>query len=197
MGYCRDVGRLLAISTAIDALNRHVGRAVAWLTAAMVAIGAYNAIARYLERDLGIQLSSNGLLELQWYLFSLVFLLGAAYALRRGAHVRVDILYGSHSRRAKAWIDFVGALLFLIPFCAFAVWVSWGFVADSWAEREMSPDPGGLPRWLLKPAVPIAFALLALQGISETIKRAAILFGPEPDGVVLDEPLEDDDEVLE
>lgn len=186
----RPVGRLLAISTAIDALNRRVGRAAAWLTAAMVAIGAYNAVARYVERDLGVQLSSNGLLELQWYLFSVVFLLGAAYALRRDAHVRVDVVYGGHGRRAKAWIDFAGALLFLIPFCAFATWVSWGFVADSWAKREMSPDPGGLPRWILKPAVPLAFALLALQGISETIKRAAILWGREPDAVDLEEPLE-------
>ena len=184
------MGQLLTISTAIDALNRRVGRAVAWLTAAMVAIGAYNAIARYLERDVGIQLSSNGLLELQWYLFSVVFLLGAPYALRRGAHVRVDVIYGGHSRRAKAWIDFSGALLFLIPFCAFAVYLCWGFVTDSWAKREMSPDPGGLPRWILKPAVPIAFALLALQGISETIKRGAILWGPDPDSIELEEPLD-------
>jgi TRAP-type mannitol/chloroaromatic compound transport system permease small subunit len=182
------VGRLLAISKAIDGLNRRVGRAVAWLTAAMVLIGAYNAIARYLERDLGLQLSSNGLLELQWYLFSAVFLLGAAYALRRDAHVRVDVLYGGHTRRVRAWVDLAGALLFLVPFCAFAVWVSWGFVADSWAEREISPDPGGLPRWLLKPAVPAAFVLLALQGVSETIKRAAILFSDL--AIELEEPLE-------
>ena len=187
--YCRRVARLLAIARVIDAVNRRIGRAVAWLTAAMVAIGAYNAVVRYLERDLGLQLSSNGLLELQWYLFAVVFLLGAPYALRRDAHVRVDILYSGHPPRARAWIDLAGALLFLVPFCAFAVYLSWGFVADSWAEREMSPDPGGLPRWVLKPAVPIAFALLALQGISETIKRAAILWGPEPEAVVLEEPL--------
>lgn len=188
--YCHRVGRLLAISRAIDAVNRHIGRAVAWLTAAMVAIGAYNAVARYLERDVGLQLSSNSLLELQWYLFALVFLLGAPYALRRDAHVRVDVIYGGHGRRAKAWIDFVGALLFLVPFCAFAVYVSWGFVADSWVEREMSPDPNGLPRWILKPAVPIAFALLALQGISETVKRAAVLWGNDAGAVDLEEALE-------
>jgi TRAP-type mannitol/chloroaromatic compound transport system permease small subunit len=188
--YCHGVGRLLAISKGIDALNRRIGRAVAWLTAAMVAIGAFNAVARYLERDLDLRLSSNSLLELQWYLFAVVFLLGAPYALRRDAHVRVDVIYSGHGRRARAWIDLVGALVFLVPFCAFAVYVSWGFVADSWIEREMSPDPGGLPRWILKPAVPIAFALLALQGFSEIIKRAAILRGRSPEAVGLEEALE-------
>jgi len=178
----------LGISRFVDAFNRVVGRAVAWLTLAMVLVGAYNAVARYVERDLGFSLSSNAYLELQWYLFSLVFLLGAPYALRKGAHVRVDVLYGGHKERAKAWIDLLGTLLFLIPFCAFAIWISWDFVHDSWVKREMSSDPGGLPRWILKPVVPLAFALLALQGVSEAIKRVALLRGHGPEEVGLHEP---------
>lgn len=178
---------LLRIASAIDAVNRHLARIVAWLSLAMVLIGAYNAVARYVERDLGLQLSSNAFLELQWYLFSVVFLLGAPYALRRGAHVRVDVLYGGHPPAGKAWIDLIGGVLFLIPFCVFAIWISWDFVADSWIEREMSNDPGGLPRWPLKPFVPFAFFLLALQGVSEVIKRAAFLRGWSAGEIALEE----------
>ena len=181
------VGFLLRGARTIDALNRRIGRAVAWLTAVMIAVGAFNAVARYIERDIGVAWSSNGLLELQWYLFSLVFLLGAPLALRRDAHVRVDVLYGRHRLKVRAWIDLFGGLLFLLPLCVFAIASSWSFVADSWHSREMSGDPGGLPRWILKPAVPIAFALLALQGLSESIKRLAILRGRDPEEVGLRE----------
>ena len=169
--------RALRFARLVDGVNRAAGRTVAWLTLAMVLVGAYNAVARYVERDMGLSLSSNAYLELQWYLFSLVFLLGAPYALRKGAHVRVDVLYGGHGVRGKAWIDLFGTILFLIPFCVFAIGISWEFVAESWAMREMSSDPGGLPRWVLKPVVPLAFALLALQGVSEAIKRVAVLAG--------------------
>lgn len=181
---------LLRVAGAIDRLNRRVGRGVAWLTLVMVVVGAYNAFARYLERDVGLQLSSNGLLELQWYLFSLVFLLGAPYALRRNAHVRVDVLYGGHTRHVKAWIDLMGGLLFLIPFCAFAAVASWSFVADSIRSHEMSNDPGGLPRFILKPVVPLTFVLLGLQGIAESIRRLALLRGYSPESAGL-EPEED------
>lgn len=168
---------LLRLGAVVDGLNRWVGRAVAWLALAMVLVGAYNAIARFSERSLGLRLSSNAYLELQWYLFSVLFLLAAPYALRAGAHVRVDVLYSGHSPRGKAWTDLLGNLLLLVPFCLFAAWISWDFVADSWAEREMSNDPGGLPRWILKPVVPLGFVLLALQGLSEAIKRWAVLRG--------------------
>jgi TRAP-type mannitol/chloroaromatic compound transport system permease small subunit len=168
---------LLRISGGIDRLNRGLSRAVAWLLLVMVVVGAYNAVARYLERDLGLRLSSNALLELQWYLFGLAFLLGAPHALRRGDHVRVDVIYGGLPARGRLWIDLLGGILFLIPFCAFAVWISRGFVVDSWVGREMSNDPGGLPRWPLKPFIPLAFALLGLQGLSEVVKRIAVLRG--------------------
>lgn len=178
---------LLRLAERIDRVNRVVARAVAWLLLLMVLVGAYNAVARYLERDAGLRLSSNALLELQWYLFSLVFLLGAPWALRRGDHVRVDVLYGGLPARGRHWIDLLGGLLFLIPFCAFAVWISYDFVADSWVEREMSNDPGGLPRWPLKPVVPLAFALILLQGVSEVVKRLAVLRGAPPHDAGLEE----------
>ncbi|MGC6486812.1 MAG: TRAP transporter small permease subunit [Planctomycetota bacterium] len=169
--------RLLSLAARIDACNRWVARVVSWLLLVMVLVGAYNAVARYLERDAGLQLSSNALSELQWYLFGLAFLLGAPHALRTGAHVRVDVLYGGLSERTQHVIDLLGALLFLIPCCACAVWLSVDFVVDSWREGEWSNDPGGLPRYPVKPAIPLAFALLLLQGASEAIKRWAALRG--------------------
>lgn len=179
---------LTRISLSIDRFNRAIGRATAWLTLLMVLVGAYNAIARYLERDLGVSLSSNAYLETQWYLFSVVFLLGAPYALRCGAHVRVDVLYGNVSDRTRAWIDLVGGIVFLVPFCAFAIWSCQEFVLDSWSVRELSPDPGGLPRWPLKMMVPFAFLLLAMQGVSEVLKRILFLRGKLPEDIGLDEP---------
>jgi TRAP-type mannitol/chloroaromatic compound transport system permease small subunit len=117
------------------------------------------------------------LLETQWYLFSIVFLFMAGYALLREAHVRVDILYSNVRPRTQAMIDLAGSILFLIPFCLVVIWLSRGFVGQSIAIWERSPDPGGLPRWPIKLAIPIAFGLLALQGISQAIKAAATLTG--------------------
>lgn len=178
---------LLRLARAVDGLNRAIGRMAAWLTLAMVLMGAWNAVARYFDRAAGGGLSSNAFVEGQWYLFSLVFLLGAPHALRAGAHVRVDVFYGRLSERARDWIDLLGGLLFTIPFCVFALWVSWPAVHDAWVVREVSPDPGGLARWPIKAVLPLAFVLLLAQGLSETIKRAARLAGhdvelSEPDG---------------
>ena len=178
----------LRLSRLIDALNRRLARVMGWALLGMVLVGAYNAIARSLEKELGLGLSSNAYIEAQWYLFSLVFLLGAPYALRANAHVRVDVLYGEHSQRGKAWTDLVGSVLFLIPFCLFAIWISWDFVGNSIAIAEVSPDPGGLPRWPLKLVVPIAFGLLGLQGLSEVVKRVAFLRGMSPEDLGLEEP---------
>ena len=156
------------------------------LVLCMVLIGAFNAVARYSGRYIGVNLSSNAFLELQWYLFSLVFLLGAADALRRDAHVRVDVMYGRLSERRKAAIDLAGTLVFLLPFCVFGMVVSWPTVADSWRLFEQSPDPGGLPRYPIKTAILLGFGLLFLQGISEAIKRIDILRSPEDPSPVSD-----------
>lgn len=178
----------LCLARLIDGMNRRLAQIMGWALFGMVLVGAYNAIARSLEKGLGLELSSNAYIEAQWYLFSLVFLLGAPHALRSNAHVRVDVLYGEHSERGKAWTDLLGGALFLLPFCAFAIWISWDFVSNSIAVREVSPDPGGLPRWPLKLVVPIAFALLGLQGISEVVKRIAFLRGVAPEEIGLEEP---------
>ncbi len=167
-----EAGPLLRAAHAIDALNEGVGRAASWLAVAMVLIGAWNAVARYLGRFIGMNLSSNAYIELQWYLFSIIFLLAAAYALKVDAHVRVDVLFSRWSERTRAWINIAGTALLLLPFCGFALWLSIPAVRNSWAIREMSNDPGGLPRYPLKTLIPICFVLLALQGIAEIIKEA-------------------------
>ncbi len=178
----------LKISRALDRLTEWIGLGVGWLTLAMVLIGAYNAVVRYLGRFFGWNLSSNAYLELQWYFFSLVFLLGAAYTLRRGAHVRVDVFYGRLSERGKAWINLLGTALFLLPFCGFCLWVSWPSVRNSWSIGEVSPDPGGLPRYPIKAAILVAFVLLIVQGISEIIKQVAVIRGLALDDEPAEEP---------
>ena len=166
---------LKRVASSIDLFNERVGKVVYWLTLMMVMIGAYNAMARYFDRYTGWGLSSNTYIELQWYLFSLVFLLGAAYTLKRDSHVRVDVLYGRLSSRNKAWINLLGTILFLFPFCILMIIVSWPSVQNSWAVMEMSPDPGGLPRYPIKTMIPIAFVLLILQGISMLFNQIIIL----------------------
>lgn len=169
--------RWLRIADRIDALNERVGTATAWLAAVMVLVGAFNAIARYLGRYLGQTLSSNGLIELQWYLFSVLFLLGAAYTLRHNAHVRVDVVYGRLSRRGRAWVNVLGTVLFLIPFSVVTIVLSWRWVRNAIAVLESSPDPGGLPRYPLKALIPVAFGFLILQGVSMLIREVGVLRG--------------------
>lgn len=159
----------------IDALSSAVGRATGFLVIVIALLGAGNAVARYISRFTDVSLSSNAWLELQWYLFAIIFLLGAAVTLRDNAHVRVDVLFHRLSPRARAWIDLCGAALFLIPFCVIMIWVCWNPTHSSWAIREMSPDPGGLPRWPIKMAVPIAFALLLLQALANLARTVAVL----------------------
>lgn len=153
------------LSRGVDRLNRRLGRLAGWLVLAMVLLGAFNAVARYLGRYVGANLSSNAWLELQWYLFSLVFLLGGAYTLLKDDHVRVDVLYGRLSRRARGLVDLAGTALLLVPFAAFVLWVSWPAVRNSWAVLEGSPDPGGLPRYPIRTMILVGFALLLLHGL--------------------------------
>ena len=155
---------------AVDRLNGWIGAMSRWLILVMVLIGAYNAVARWATRRLGVGLSSNAFNELQWYLFSAVFLLGAAYGLRENVHVRVDVMYGRLSAKAKAWIDLLGGVLFLLPFCWLMVQVSIPAVRNSWAILEASPDPGGLPRYPIKTLLIVAFVLLGLQGLAQIVR---------------------------
>lgn len=166
------MGFLLALSRTIDALTEAIGRIVVWLVLLVALLSAGNAIMRY-----AFSYSSNAYLEAQWYLFSLIFLLGGAYALKHNAHVRIDLIFGRLSKPAQAWIDVVGTVLFLIPMAVGVVYLSWPWAMNSFLGREVSPDAGGLPRWPIKLVMPLGFALLALQGISELIKRIAYLRG--------------------
>jgi len=161
----------------VDRLNEIVYVVIRWLTLAMVLIGAFNAIARYLTRWTGVALSSNAYFDLQWQMFSLIFLFGAAYALRADSHVRVDAVYSRLAPRSRLWIDLVGHILFLIPFCVMLLITTYPAVRNSWAVREASTDPGGLVRYPIKTAILIGAALLLLQAIAEVIKKVAELRG--------------------
>lgn len=168
---------LLALSRLIDRANAAVGRAVGWLVLVAVLISAGNAIVRK-----AFDWSANALLEIQWVLFAAVFLLAAGYTLLRNEHVRIDILSGRLSARARAWIDLAGGALFLLPLALLVLYHAWPFFVASFTSQEWSSNPGGLILWPAKLLIPVGFALLLLQGVSEIIKRAAYLAGalPEP-----------------
>ncbi|MGI6245825.1 MAG: TRAP transporter small permease subunit [Pseudochelatococcus sp.] len=171
---------LLSLSRAIDSLNTFVGKTVSWLMLAAVLISSVNAVARK-----AFSLSSNAWLEAQWYLFSAVFLLAAAYTLLNNEHVKVDLLYGKLPRRGQLWIEIFGTLFFLLPFCLITVYLSWPIVLAKFASGEVSNNTGGLILWPVWALMPLGFSLLALQGVSELIKRIAILRGDIPDPVLL------------
>jgi TRAP-type mannitol/chloroaromatic compound transport system permease small subunit len=166
---------LLRFSAFIDALNEWVGKSVAWLGLAAVLICAATAIARY-----ALNTGSNAWLEIQWYLNSAVFLLIAAWALKRNEHVRIDVIAGRLSPRAQAWIDIVGSIFMLMPAVVIIAWYSWPTLMNSMHVNEFSSDPGGLIRWPVRLLIPVAFTLLALQGLSEIVKRVAFLKGLMP-----------------
>ncbi|ADI15048.1 TRAP transporter small permease subunit [Truepera radiovictrix] len=171
---------LLAVSRGIDALTTAVGRVMFWLTLVMVLIGAFNVITRYVGRAFNLSLGGTRYIVLQTYAYNLVFLLGAAHVFNRDGHVRVDILYANRSPRTKAWIDILGTLFFLFPFCVLGFYLSWGYVMRSWQQNEVNINAGGLPVYPIKTVILVAFALLVLQGVSEIIKRVAVLRGYPP-----------------
>ena len=167
---------MLALSRAIDAITERVGRFVYWLVLIVVLISAANAIVRKL-----FNYSSNAYLEIQWYLFSVIFLFGAGYTLLRNEHVRIDIIAGRLSARAQNWIDVIGIVLFLWPMSFVIMWMSWPLFVDSLARHEVSSNAGGLLIWPARLMMPIGFALLIMQSVSELIKRIAFLRGRIPD----------------
>lgn len=159
----------------IDGLNEKIGIFVAWLTTLLVLNVFYDTVMRY-----AFNKGSIGMQEMEWHIFSAIFLIGAAYTLKHDGHVRVDIFYTKLSVRGKAWIDLIGTFAFLIPFCLIVIYATKGFILNSWAVREMSPDPGGLPaRYILKTLIPFGFSLLILQGIAEAFKCILVLKGQE------------------
>jgi TRAP-type mannitol/chloroaromatic compound transport system permease small subunit len=163
---------LLAFSRAVDAMNTGFGRVADWLVLFACAVSAGNAFLRY-----GFSLGSNAWLETQWYFFAGVVMLGASYTLFRNEHVRVDLVYGALGERARLWVDVIGIALFLLPAMAMLAWMTWPFFVESWMRGETSSSPGGLIRWPVKLLMPLGFALMTAQGLSELIKRVALLRG--------------------
>lgn len=181
-----------AFANRVEKVSDFFGKITWHCTLLMVIAGAYNAVVRSLAGwahidpssastvknvlhwigEVARQGSSNTFIELQWYFFSLIFLMGSVHALKADAHVRVDIFYNRLSRDAKAWINIIGTLIFLLPFCALMIGTSWPAVTDSWARWEGSPDPGGLPRYPLLTVIPLAFILLMVQGMAFTAREA-------------------------
>ncbi len=176
------LGGLMKVSAGIDAVNDRIGRTANWLILLAVLVSAGNAAFRYLAGD-----SSNAWLELQWYLFSAVFLLCAGYTLLHHQHVKIDIVYLRLSRRTQLWIDIGGTVLFLLPMAFIVMWLSWPVFVDAFNSGEVSGNTGGLTLWWARLLVPVGFLLLLLQGVSELIKRIAILYGVLPDFAAADD----------
>ena len=166
------MGALLKLAGLIDRANEWVGKLVGWLVLAAVLISAGNAIMRK-----AFDISSNAYLEIQWYLFAAVFMLGSGYVFLRNAHVRIDFIATKLSRRTNAIIDAMGIVLFIIPLCLILIYLSWPVFERAWVSGEMSQNAGGLIRWPVLLLIPAGFALLLLQCLSELIKRIAFLRG--------------------
>jgi TRAP-type mannitol/chloroaromatic compound transport system permease small subunit len=184
------LGALLKLSAGVDALGTQIGRLIRWLVLASVLISAGNAIIRKV-----FNISSNGFLEIQWYLFSAVFLLGAGFAFMRNVHVRIDFISSKLSKRTNAIIDAAGIVVFLIPLCLIMAWLSWPLFARALASGEMSQNAGGLIRWPAYLLMPVGFGLLLLQAVSELIKRIAFLRGLREEPISV-EPGKSDEEIL-
>ncbi len=167
---------LLALSRAIDGANERIFRIVMWLILVVTLVSSGNAVVRYL-----FDRSSNSWLELQWYLFSAIFLFCAAYTLKANEMVRIDVISSRLSRRTQAWIDVLGTVAFLMPITIMMAWLSWPVFMQAFTHNEMSSNAGGLIVWPARLMVPLGFALLLLQALSELIKILAFLSGDGPD----------------
>lgn len=172
---------LRKLSALVDGLNDRIGQLIRWLALFMVLIGAISAVTRYFARSQQWTLNLTPTTEAQWYLFSVIFLMGAAYGLNHDVHVRVDVMYERLSAKTQAWIDLVGTVLFLVPFTLMMLYVAVPPVMNSWSIREMSPDPGGLPRYPIKALIIVSFALLLIQAFSQVVKQVDVIIGVAPE----------------
>jgi len=183
---------LLSLSRLIDKISTGVGKFTMWLILATTLISAGNAIVRKM-----FNVSSNGLLEIQWYLFAAVFMLGASYGFLKNSHVRIDFISSKLSDRARNWVDVIGILVVLIPFCLIIISLGWPFFMNGYTSGEMSQNAGGLIRWPAYALIPVGFALLLLQAVSELIKRIAFLSGKGPDVLHSEDTKSDEQKHLE
>ncbi|ROQ90166.1 TRAP transporter small permease subunit [Desulfosoma caldarium] len=165
--------KLAELCDRLDTVNRTIGRGIAWVSLIMVAVVTVDVILRYLFKITFVFVQ-----ELEWHLFGFLFLVGAGYTLLYDSHVRVDVFYQRFSPKTKAWINFLGCLLFLFPGCYLIIATSMTFVANSWSIAEGSPDPGGLPaRYVIKAMIPLGFALVAIQGVPMALRSLMVLMG--------------------
>lgn len=183
---------LLSLSRLIDKISTGVGKFTMWLILATTLISAGNAIVRKM-----FNVSSNGLLEIQWYLFAAVFMLGASYGFLKNSHVRIDFISSKLSHRARNWVDVIGILVVLIPFCLIIISLGWPFFMQALTSGEMSQNAGGLIRWPAYLLIPVGFALLLLQAVSELIKRIAFLTDKGPDVLNSEDTKSDEQKHLE
>ena len=188
----RNMKLLLKLSKAVDGVNTLVGRLTMWLILATTLISAGNALVRKI-----FNMSSNGLLEIQWYLFAAVFMLGAGYGFLKNSHVRIDFISTKLSDRARNWVDVLGIAFVLIPFCLITIALGWPFFMQALVSGEMSQNAGGLIRWPAYVLIPLGFALLLLQALSEMVKRVAFLRGEGPDVLSSENSKSDEQKRLE
>jgi TRAP-type mannitol/chloroaromatic compound transport system permease small subunit len=166
------------MSGLIDGMNERIGRATIWLILIVVIISAGNAMSRF-----ALNISSNAMLEVQWYMFSAIFMFCSGYVLNKNEHIRIDVVTGRFSARTQNWIDVFGILVFLLPMAVLLAYLSWPVFTNAWTSGEVSQNPGGLVRWPVRLLMPVGFALLILQGVSELIKRVAFLTGTGPNSL--------------
>ena len=188
----RKMKLLLKLSKTVDGVNTQVGRLTMWLILATTLISAGNALVRKF-----FNVSSNGLLEIQWYLFAAVFMLGAGYGFLKNSHVRIDFISTKLSDRARNWVDVLGIAFVLIPFCLITIGLGWPFFVQALVSGEMSQNAGGLIRWPAYVLIPLGFALLLLQALSEMVKRVAFLRGEGPDVLNSEDSKSDEQKHLE
>jgi TRAP-type mannitol/chloroaromatic compound transport system permease small subunit len=186
------MGPLLTASKIIDTINAKIGKFTTWLILATTLISAGNAIVRK-----AFDSSSNALLEIQWYIFAAVFMLGAGYGLLKNSHVRIDFIASHLSHRARNLIDAIGFAVILMPFCAISIYFSWPHFWQAFVSGEMSQNAGGLIRWPAYALIPAGFFLLLMQGVSEFIKRIAFLTGHGPDVLNSEDSKSDDQKKAE
>ena len=178
---------LLSLSRLIDGMSNLIGRAMMWFLLATTLISASNAIIRKV-----FNISSNAFLEIQWYLFAAVFMLGSGYAFLKNAHVRIDFISSKFSARGRNIVDVIGILVFVFPLCYLMVKLSWPVFENAWVSGEMSSNAGGLVRWPVYGVIPLGFVILAMQAVSELIKRVAFLTGNGPDVLAHDGPTDEE-----